>query len=306
MPEAPCCTVIVPTYNRSRLLSYTLDSLVRQDLPARSYEVVVVDDGSSDDTAEVVAGYRHRLDIHYHFQPDDGYRVARARNTGITHARAPLCVFLDSGVIAHTGCLSAHVERHLREPRPVALCGYVFGYNLNNEDERVVLETLDLNDPDSAIDAFTRAGEALDHRDAFYRRYGDDFGGLPAPWLMYWTSNASAATDMLREVGGFDEQFQRWGGEDVDLGYRLYRAGARIQLERRATAIHYPHDKVDDVLQAAAAVNYRYIARKYDTPITRLLAIEPMISFFALNELIERYAIPNLDAPAPARSTADR
>lgn len=295
------CTVIVPTYNRSGLLRQTLDSLVRQDLPQRSFEVIVVDDGSTDDTEQLVAGYGgNRLDVHYHFQPDEGFRVARARNVGIRHARADVCVFIDSGVILHSGCLRAHVTAHRAATSPLALCGYVYGFNLDNEDEDLLNTRIDLEAPDRTIEAFGRSHEALDIREDFYRRYTDDFGALPAPWLMYWTCNTSALTRQLREVGGFDEEFRRWGGEDIDLGYRLYRAGAHFLVARRASAIHYPHEKVNDHLQSAAVDNYRYIARKYGTPITQLLDIEPTINFFALNELIDRYGIPNYDAPMAA------
>ncbi|TDB74356.1 glycosyltransferase family 2 protein, partial [Micromonospora sp. KC723] len=53
MSDAPRCTVVVSTYNRSALLRHTLDSLTRQRMPADQFEVIVVDDGSSDDTADV-------------------------------------------------------------------------------------------------------------------------------------------------------------------------------------------------------------------------------------------------------------
>ena len=97
------CTVIVPTYNRRRLLELTLDSLAGQDLPRDRFEVLVVDDGSSDDTADVVREFEDRLDLRYFYQPDEGYRVARARNVGIRHARGEICVFVDSGVLLHSG-----------------------------------------------------------------------------------------------------------------------------------------------------------------------------------------------------------
>jgi glycosyltransferase involved in cell wall biosynthesis len=300
MTDTLTCTVIVPTYNRSGLLRHTLDSLVRQDLPARSYEVIVVDDGSSDDTEAVVTEFHDRLDIRYFFQPDEGFRVAKARNVGIANARADICVFVDSGVILHSGCLRAHLASHRSAEGPMAVCGYVYGFNLDNEHADV-LARFDLTAPDRTIDAFREAGAALDIREDFYARYGDDFGDLPAPWLMYWTCNTSADTALLREVGGFDEAFQCWGGEDVDLGYRLYRSGARFLVNRDASSIHCPHEKVNDHLQAAALDNYRYIARKYDTPITRLLDVVPTINFFALNDLIQKYAIENLDAPESVR-----
>jgi glycosyltransferase involved in cell wall biosynthesis len=106
------CSVVIPTYNRSRLLSYTLDSMVGQSLDPYQFEVLVVDDGSNDDTQDVVAQYRSRLNLRYFYQEDLGYRAAAARNIGIMHAETSVCVFVDSGVLLHSGALAAHLECH--------------------------------------------------------------------------------------------------------------------------------------------------------------------------------------------------
>jgi glycosyltransferase involved in cell wall biosynthesis len=71
-------TVIIPTFNRADLLRQTLSGLTRQD--CGSFDVVVVDDGSTDDTEQVAAAYADRLPIRYLFQPDLGHRVAATRN----------------------------------------------------------------------------------------------------------------------------------------------------------------------------------------------------------------------------------
>lgn len=57
---------------------------------------------------------------------------------------------------------------------------------------------------------------------------------LPAPWRRFWTCNASAQTSQVRAVDGFDEAGNSWGAEDIDLGYRLHRNGARFVLRREA------------------------------------------------------------------------
>ncbi|NUS65894.1 MAG: glycosyltransferase [Saccharothrix sp.] len=296
------CTVIVPTYNRRRLLGLTLDSLARQDLPRDRFEVLVVDDGSSDDTAAVVRGFEDRLDLRYFYQPDEGYRVARARNVGIRHATGEISVFVDSGVLLHSASLSAHVEAHAASPEPLALNGYVYCFNLGNEDARLIREVVDVEDVDSSIASLTRTGAWPDVREPFYTRYSDDFGHLPAPWLMYWTCHASARTEQVRSVGMYDEEFRTWGGEDLDLAYRLHRDGARFGVSREATSIHYPHDKDQGDNARSAQENYRYIAAKYGTPITRLLTEEPAIRFSLFNEVVEERGLPRCaDYPARGR-----
>jgi glycosyltransferase involved in cell wall biosynthesis len=292
MPESIACSVIIPTYNRSRLLGYTLHALARQGFPADRFEVLVVDDGSTDDTATVVDEYRDRLDLSYHYQEDEGYRVAAARNVGIAHARAEICVFIDSGVLPHSGCLSAHLDAHAATAVPMAVVGYVYGFNLDNEDAGLITRAVDATDPDAAIEALARDGRWADLREEFYGRYNDDVAGLPAPWTVYWTCNASARTAQLRSVGMFDEEFRTYGGEDIDLAYRLHRAGARVGLSRRASSLHYPHEKGFDQNIASTRRNFWYIAEKYGTPITQLLLPLPVINPFNLNDFAAFLNLP--------------
>ncbi|GAA1304269.1 glycosyltransferase family 2 protein [Saccharothrix xinjiangensis] len=286
------CTVVIPTYNRRRLLELTLDALAKQDLPRDQFEVLVVDDGSSDDTAAAARGFADRLDLRYFHQPDEGYRVARARNIGLRHARGEISVFVDSGVLLHSASLRAHVTAHEASPEPLALNGYVYCFNLDNEDARLIRKSVDVDDVDSTIASMERTGSWLDVREPFYARHSDDFGHLPAPWLMYWTCHASARTEQVRSIGMYDEALRQWGGEDLDLAYRLHRDGARLRVLREASSIHYPHEKDHEDNSRAARENYRYIADKYGTPIIRLLTETPAIRFSAFNDVIEERGLP--------------
>ncbi|MEO3796312.1 glycosyltransferase [Nonomuraea sp. B10E15] len=292
MDHSLTCSVIIPTYNRARLLDWTLHALTRQDLPADRFEVVVVDDGSSDGTAAVVERYRDRLAVTYDYQEDQGYRLAAARNVGIAHATADICVFIDSGVLAHSRCLSAHLDSHASAPGPTAVVGYVYGFNLDNEDAELIERRVDVTDPDASIVRLAEDGR-LDLREEFYVRHDDRIGDLPAPWTVYWNCNASARTAQLRSVGAFDEAFRTWGGEDIDLAYRLHRDGARFVVNRQASSIHYPHEKKADDNIASCALNYRYIADKYGTPLTRLLLPLPTINPFNLNDVARFLDVPS-------------
>jgi len=93
----PDVSVVVPTYNRQHLLARTLSSLRQQDVGPIRYEVIVVDNDSSDDTPTVVAQYRQAWpDLHYFREPRRG--VSHARNTGIGAARADIVAFTDDDV----------------------------------------------------------------------------------------------------------------------------------------------------------------------------------------------------------------
>jgi len=72
-------SVVIPTYNNAHVLRTTLAHLSRQDYPQEAYEVVVVDDGSTDETAEVVKAQSSRLPVRYMWQPNAGRSAARNR-----------------------------------------------------------------------------------------------------------------------------------------------------------------------------------------------------------------------------------
>lgn len=257
-------------------------------MPADRFEVIVVDDGSSDDTADVTAGFQDRLNLRYHFQRDEGFRVAAARNIGIMDARSPICVFTDAGVVLHADNLNQHVASHQAAPGPAAVLAYLYGYSGDDTNIDVVRERLDVDDLDGSIERMQAKRECRDIRELFYDRYGENLTRLPAPWQIFWTGNVSADTNQLRAVGGFDEQFRTWGGEDIDLGYRLHRAGAHFMVNRDAKALHIPHEKPFDALLDDAAGNYRYMAEKYGTPMMRILAELPPRRFLDFNEVAAR------------------
>ncbi|WP_214105228.1 glycosyltransferase [Acrocarpospora catenulata] len=286
------CSVVIPTYNRVELLRHTLESMVGQSLPKDQFEVLVVDDGSTDSTGEMVETFRSRLNLRYFYQEDEGYRAAKARNVAIAVADGEVTVLIDSGVLAHSECLRAHLDSHEKAEGPVAVVGYVYCFNLDNEDAAQINQIIDFQDPDGTIATLDEKGSWLDVREIFYGMYGDDFGGLPAPWLNYWTCNVSAKTDQLRRIGMFDEEFKRWGGEDIDLGYRLHRDGAHFVLNRKAAAIHCPHEKSFDGNNEQAASNYAYMAAKYRTPIVDLLPRIGELNYWELNNIIREWNLP--------------
>jgi GT2 family glycosyltransferase len=194
---------------------------------------------------------------------------------GIAHARADRCVFVDSGVLLHSGCLAAHVTSLDSVDGPAAVCGYVYGLDADGAGAAQLSKDIDVEDPDATIDRLAAQRRWLDPREGFYAKYSDEFNDLPAPWIVYWTCNVSAHTAQLRSVGMFDEAFRSWGAEDIDLAYRMHRDGTRFLLNRQASAIHYPHHKSLAQNAEVAAANFQYMATKYRTPLASLLPSFP-------------------------------
>jgi GT2 family glycosyltransferase len=117
-PSIPSLSVIVPTYNRCELLRNLLRALSRQTYPSDHFEVIVVDDGSTDGTAGI-ASERFPFALRYYRQENQG--DAEARNLGARHAQAELLVFIDDDMVLDPGYLAGLVHTHAgRRDRIVA------------------------------------------------------------------------------------------------------------------------------------------------------------------------------------------
>ena len=113
-PGRPTLSVVLCTYNRAELLLRTLDSLCRQSLDKAVFEIVVIDDGSTDDTRQVVQAYESLLPLRYSRQRNAG--LGSARNHGVFLSRGEILVFHDDDDIAGPRLLEEHLETHRRYP----------------------------------------------------------------------------------------------------------------------------------------------------------------------------------------------
>lgn len=266
-------SVIIPTYNRSNLLKYTLSSLKDQDFPSREYEVIVIDDGSSDDTREVVESYKDKLNIIYYFQEDKGFRVALARNEGIMRAKGDLLVFIDTGIVVGNTFVRTHFNAHdvNETDEKYAVIGYVYGFNYEHKEHDSTPEYIDFNRPNQMIQRLRQSQYYCDMRELVYSRINDDLNMIPVPWMLFYTNNVSVKKANLIEAGCFDEDFVTWGVEDVECAYRLHKNNLKFKLSREACGVHYPHERNIDVNHVSGKMNMRLFYSKHQDDVVELL-----------------------------------
>jgi glycosyltransferase involved in cell wall biosynthesis len=219
MPETPftSLSVIIPTFNREKVLAKALDGYLAQRSPGLIHELLVVDDGSIDGTESVVLdfGRRSPFPIRYLRQPNRG--PAAARNLGIREARSALVLFTDSDIVPEHNLVEQHIEWHQKYPQMTAA---VLGY---------VTWPPEIN------------------ASPFMRWYGEvEMFGFErlrtqqtASFHFFYTCNLSLKTEFLRAYGQFDEEFRSAAYEDAELGYRLSKRG--LQLFYNSTAVGYHH-----------------------------------------------------------------
>lgn len=213
---------VVPCYNRAAELPRTLRALAAQDWPRESLSVLVVDNGSTDGTAEVVAGLAARLPIRIEAlrQAPEGPVVAR--NIGL--ARAPghgYVAFVDSDVELDPGWTAATVAAMQADPGLAMVGGKVVFAHAPGV----------LNSYGATTSPLGLCWDLLE---------GAPVAAADAPRDVLWM-NASAILARprpLQEVGGFDESFF-YGAEEPDLGQRLALAGWRCRVVPGAVALHH-------------------------------------------------------------------
>lgn len=267
-------SIIIPTYNRSHLLDLTLDSIQHQNFDMMRLEVIISDDGSSDNTKEIVKKYSRALNIKYYYQPDQGNRVSLARNVAIENSTGDILIFTDPGVLLDVHCVHEHVKTHLTHENSASV-GFVYGFGYEGEEDLSGLEILLRDHPLNEVFAYLRRHEVFqDMREPVYKKCQDNLNSLPAPWALFLTCNVALTRKTLNEVGYFDELYdQNWGVEDLDLGLRLFKSKVPFLLSRNATSIHIPHDHASDVTAKfeEEKINKQHLYDKFPSIETQLL-----------------------------------
>lgn len=266
-------TVVIPVYNRPELLRRTLAGVSGQlGYPRDLISVVVADDGSEEDIASVVDLYLGTLDISIVRQDHNGYGAGRARNLGARYTSGEVLLFVDADCLPDPELVHHHMAWHQRaddlvvvgsrhhvDSSAVAAAGLAAG----TTDIRTLALGPDPTPEDMAPE---------DWRRVFYRRTGRLCHGAEG-FRAFLTGNSSVRRDAFMASGGFSEDFTRWGGEDTEMGYRLFTAGMLFIPEDRAMIFHQDQEEThpDDPQwrQAGRAANAELIASKIPHPFYR-------------------------------------
>ena len=196
-------SVVIPAHDASRFLDACLTHLAASTV--EPFECIVVDDGSTDDTADVAR--RHGAKV-----VATGWQSgpARARNLGAAHARGDVLFFLDADVCVHPGTLHAVATSFENDPSLDALIG---AYD---------------DAPESAD--FLSQYKNLMH--AFVHRHGRREAST------FWSGCGAIRRDVFLQHSGFDESYDRPAIEDIELGYRLAAAKRKIVLDPALSVKH--------------------------------------------------------------------
>ncbi len=209
--KEPLISVLLPTYNRADLLVHCLESLTFQSLPADQFEVIVIDDGSTDTTRELCRSYSQKLTLRYLRIENSG--ISSAKNMAIFLARAPIVFFFDDDDIAGRDFLAEHVKAHKANPKNnIAVLGYTqWAPSLKvNETMKYVMDI----------------GQ-------FLFSYVNLENGQMLDFTYFWGGRSSCKRSLLVRHGIFNQDLRLYP-EDIELGYRLSKFGLQVIFNKNA------------------------------------------------------------------------
>ena len=298
-------SVIIPVYNRHQVLANTLAALTHQTYPAHLIEVIVVDDGSSDDIYSIIRKYETRLNLYYARQKDKGYRLSKVRNIGIRMATNDCIIVMDADILSLPEDIARFMEFHHVSDAAVLLGHrrYVDTSSIDDEmilrDIKTAIELPGINPSNSVSDCRNNNGESIDWRLPLYEKT-DFLKKDRFPFTKISGCSISFPESLLEKTGYFDEEFEAWGCEDGEFGYRAYNAGYYFIPIPEIMALHQEPVPTDDHPSMPLELDFRQLGLQETKAIYSRKCPVPGIRTY---DEFDTFDIPKVSIYIPAYNT---
>lgn len=296
-------SVIMPSHNRFPLNHFALRTLEQQTYPADQMEVVFLDDGSTDSTPDMLHNYLNpKFPIKF-VRLKEPVGRAKIRNIGMSLSSGSVFLFLDAEMLCPPDLIEKHM-RHHQEDNPLVVSGsmkvrqiytvadphYSEGqmsqmqslYRLHPSAEAIVshfihvdrtaiqLLPIEVMDDRTQLDPISYS---YDYFDGILAKHGPHFNDFHYSWMNFITSNVSLPKSLLQKSGYFNEQFEGYGWEDWELGFRLYKKGAYFVHDDEVVNYHQEHPRPRDNLKQSHR-NFLKFVLLHPGPEIRLMVLD--------------------------------
>ncbi|ETT65452.1 family 2 glycosyl transferase [Paenibacillus sp. FSL R7-277] len=228
---------IIPAYQNKDLLLNCLKALNYQEGYVRDeYEVIVIDDGSNYPLYPFIENINQNYDLDYlYLDRDELSSRSRARNHGLKVARGEYIIFIDADIIVKPDYL-AELDRVYRMEAEAM----VVGTRLMLRDNVTYQDICNK----SVFDKFSLTAdkpEMFDFRLPIFDELSYNSSAMKFPYIYGLTCNLAVPKSKIELAGGFDEELIFWGIEDIELSYRLYKAGVKVIINSKLEVLHQLH-----------------------------------------------------------------
>lgn len=220
--------LLITTYNRGNLLNNSLQRLCNLTLPD---EVLIVDDGSSDNTRQVVENFEKKLPIRYIYNHNPEWSICSfARNIGVKNTDADIIITSEPEILFVTDIVSIILEERIKYPKEIISASIIY-----HAQPGATFNPGFITDPVTAL-----KGEIVEEYQTEPRSYHPN--GYCKTTNMQATFICSYEREWIMELGGWDEGFPGcWGFDDIDLATRLRVNGINQHICKKMEAIHQWH-----------------------------------------------------------------
>lgn len=220
-------SLIITTFNWPQALNLVLYSVTRQSI--KPSQVIVADDGSNPATGAVIQSYKSHLPVESVWQPDNGFRAARARNLAILRVKYDYIIFVDGDCVLPPD----FIQNHLR---------------LAHQGKIVAGSRALISEQETNRSTQNNKRNPTDQLFASYKFTNVPLGNLrdtkPYAWSTVRSCNFGIHKAHVIKVKGFDEDYTGWGREDSDFVVRLIQSGVTIRSGRFAACVaHLYHEE---------------------------------------------------------------
>jgi cellulose synthase/poly-beta-1,6-N-acetylglucosamine synthase-like glycosyltransferase len=213
MEDKPNISVIIPAYNEEDTIGECLISLEDLDYPSEKLEIILINDGSSDNTKKVMSNYNQKLNLV--LLETDGVGPSKARNIGLDCAKGEYVAFIDADCAVDREWLNELLKGFITEDVAGVGGSQIIPVNATEFEKKVHVFLSSMH---------------------FVSEYMKEADGIEIVQHVA-SCNAIYKTGVVREVQGFDDKL--WPGEDVDLDYKITHKGYKIAYNPKAIVMHH-------------------------------------------------------------------
>lgn len=263
-------SVVMPTFNKKERLGLALESFKYQTVNRDDFEVIVVDDGSTDETEVLFRTLDYAFNVRYLRKQNEGRSVAR--NTGIRAAKGEIVIFCDDDLIVGPKFIEMHIKAHNGREDGV-VHGLIYNlpylkffknpetaetYEAISEEQLEMLKTFIIKRERIGYIEEIHAQSKMTLLEKVIKSIAThDIHELK--WLYFTGGNVSCKKSLMEEVALFDSSFgKEWGSEDFELGYRLYLKGANFIYAPEAYNYHMMHVRTTFKSELEVSINRFY------------------------------------------------